>query len=302
MAAQSFRTEAFYKGFTDQPARQDFGQTFEHLWQCAFVVADNIARRHWALMVIVSDDVFYLGDNPVVLQRTGNPKDGNNLGFDVKGVEAFLPLSPKCALYMPCRSVSDERIAQYKNAVMLHRAVRSAVMRGYHGGAAELQAAQTTILRTHSLYEAFTKGVPLVAAEPQGALCPLFLSPGLYLRATCVSREPKVSRRAAYVRSANGHYTGARPLVTFGAFPEGMPEKRSEARCPRAELPIRTRAPWVPGNAVFAPTICHPCGASPALTSPPRDDLRRLEPPNRRARPTDIEVRFADLMVGGCHV
>jgi hypothetical protein len=27
-----------------------------------------------------------------------------------------------------------------------------------------------------------------------------------------------------------------------GAFPEGMPEKRSEVRCPRAELPIRTRA------------------------------------------------------------
>jgi len=27
-----------------------------------------------------------------------------------------------------------------------------------------------------------------------------------------------------------------------GAFPEGMPEKRSEARSPRAELPIRTRA------------------------------------------------------------
>jgi Protein of unknown function (DUF4238) len=166
VAAQSFRTEAFYKGFTDQPMRQDFGQTFEELWRCAFVVADGIANRHWTLMMIQSDDVFYLGDNPVVLQRTENPKDGSSLGFDVKGVEAFLPLSPKCALYMPCRSVSDEIIARYENALILHRAVRSAVMRGYHGGAAELRAAQMTILRTHSLYEAFTKGVPFTADEP----------------------------------------------------------------------------------------------------------------------------------------
>jgi hypothetical protein len=165
VAAQSFRTEAFYKGFTDRPTREDFGQTFEHLWRSAFIVVDEIRRRHWALMVIESDDVFYLGDNPLVLQRTENPKDGSGLGFDVKGVEAFLPLSPKCALYMPCRSVSDERIAQYENAVILHRAVRSAVMRGYRGGADELQMAQTTILRAHSIYEAFTKGVPLQAAE-----------------------------------------------------------------------------------------------------------------------------------------
>jgi hypothetical protein len=165
VVAQSFRTEAFYKGFTDQPTREDFGQTFEHLWRCAFIVADEIKRRHWALMVIESGDVFYLGDNPAVLQRSENPKDGSGLGFDVKGVEAFLPLSPKCALYMPCRSVSDERIAQYESAVVLHRAVRSAVMRGYRGGADALQMAQMTILRTRSIYEAFTKGVPLQAAE-----------------------------------------------------------------------------------------------------------------------------------------
>jgi hypothetical protein len=34
-----------------------------------------------------------------------------------------------------------------------------------------------------------------------------------------------------------------------GAFPEGMPEKRSEVRCPRAELPIRTRAALGPRSA-----------------------------------------------------
>jgi hypothetical protein len=101
-----------------------------------------------------------------VLQRTESPTDGGGLGFDAKGVEEFLPLSPKAALYMPCRSVSEKIIAQCESALILYRAVRSAVMRGYHGGSAELQAAQMTILRTRSLHEALTKGVPLVASEP----------------------------------------------------------------------------------------------------------------------------------------
>src|SRR6266446_5177143 len=130
MAAQSFRTKAFYEGLADKPNRQKFGRIFTQLWEGAFITAKEIAHRHWALMVIEDEEVFYLGDNPVVLQRTDNPKDGSSLGFDVKGVEAFLPLSPKCALYMPCRATSDDRIARYDAAMELHRIVRSAALRG----------------------------------------------------------------------------------------------------------------------------------------------------------------------------
>ena len=42
------------------------------------------------------------------------------------------------------------------------------------------------------------------------------------------------------IRPRSGH-TPTNSLIE-GAFPEGMPQKRSEGRCPRAELPIRTRA------------------------------------------------------------
>jgi hypothetical protein len=62
-------------------------------------------------VVIDRDDVFYLGDQPVVLQRTFDLGNGTNLGFDVQGVEAFMPLCPTCALFMTCRSVSDPLIA-----------------------------------------------------------------------------------------------------------------------------------------------------------------------------------------------
>lgn len=166
VAAQSFRTEAFYKGLENNPSRRDFGQLFNRLWDSMFLLSDRIKHRHWALMIIESDEVFYLGDQPVVLQRTRDPKDGNNLGFDVEGIEAFMPLSPKCALYLPCRSVSDEIIASYKAAMTLHRTVRSSVLMGKSGGAAELIIAQDTIRRSNELYQAFTTGSPIRAIAP----------------------------------------------------------------------------------------------------------------------------------------
>jgi hypothetical protein len=163
IAAQSFRTKAFYEGLTDKPPREAFGITFKYMWHSSIVAAIEIARRHWALMVIEGDEVFYLGDNPVVLQRTRDPNDGTNLGFDVPGVEAFLPLSPKCALYMPCRATSREIIAHYEAAMAVHRMVRLAVYSGIKGGGAELLDAQATIRRSHHIYKAFTEGAPIVA-------------------------------------------------------------------------------------------------------------------------------------------
>jgi hypothetical protein len=161
MTAQSFRTKAFYEGLAEKPNRQGFGEIFTQLWESAFITANEIARRHWALMVIEDEEVFYLGDNPVVLQRTENPKDGSSLGFDVKGVEAFMPLSPKCALYMPCRTTSDDRIARYDAGMELHRVVRSAALRGVPGGSSELQTVQLVIRKLHPLVTAFKMGAPL---------------------------------------------------------------------------------------------------------------------------------------------
>src|SRR5580704_10553719 len=133
--------------------------------ESAFITADEIARRHWALMVIEDEEVFYLGDNPVVLQRTDSPKDGGSLGFDVKGVEAFMPLSPKCALYMPCTATSGDRIARYDAALELHRVVRSAALRGLPRGSSELRTAQLVIGRLHPLVRAFRTGAPLTASR-----------------------------------------------------------------------------------------------------------------------------------------
>jgi hypothetical protein len=166
IAAQSFRTEAFQKGLESDPSHQDFGTILKSLWESAFIVSAQIEKRHWALMVIESDDIFYLGDHPIVLQRTRDPKNGKDLGFDVEGVEALMPLSPKCALYMPCPSVSMEIIARYESALSLHRTIRAAVLSGTPGGTTELITAQDIIRRSDGLYKAFTTGAPITAKAP----------------------------------------------------------------------------------------------------------------------------------------
>jgi Protein of unknown function (DUF4238) len=163
IAAQSFRTRAFYEGLAGKAERQKFGRTFGQLWESMFITASQIGRRHWALMVIETDEIFYLGDNPVVLQRTANPKDGSSLGFDVEGVEVFLPLSPKCVLYMPCTATSADILERYDAAMELHRVVRSNVLRGLAGGSEELQTAQLVISRLHPLARAFSTGAPITA-------------------------------------------------------------------------------------------------------------------------------------------
>ncbi|HZL59177.1 MAG TPA: DUF4238 domain-containing protein [Stellaceae bacterium] len=166
MAAQSFRTEAFYRGMDLQVSREQFGHIFAQLWRSAFLVSDEVERRKWVVMTIKTDDVFYLGDNPVVLQRTENPSDGVGLGFDIEGVEAFLPLSPKCALWMPCTSTSEQLISGYENALSMHRQIRSAALTGSTlpgTNSDTLHLTQRVLRNAFDLYEALTKGIAINA-------------------------------------------------------------------------------------------------------------------------------------------
>jgi hypothetical protein len=158
MAAQSFRTDTFYKGMELGSSRQEFGPLFSELWQSAFFVADPIARRQWALMVIEHDDVFCLGDHPLVLQLTENPSAAAELGFDVEGVEAFMPLAPKCALYMPCVSLSQQILSGYEDA---QRMLGNPRIAGYRLHLLELSRRASRDAKP--LYDALTTGVPLTA-------------------------------------------------------------------------------------------------------------------------------------------
>jgi hypothetical protein len=156
MAAQSFRTKAFYKGLELQSPRHQFGAFFAELWRSAFLLSAEIVQRKWAVIAINHDDVFYLGDHPVVLQDTEEPSLDKELGFDIKGVEAFLPLAPQCALYMPCASISQEIISGYQTAARL------AELREASISAALLRLSERALENHRALYQALTTGVAYV--------------------------------------------------------------------------------------------------------------------------------------------
>ena len=90
----------------------------------------NIVSRKWVVVTIDHDDVFLLGRPPCSVTDTGNPSSNEELGLDIKGVEALLPLAPKCALYMPCASTSREIISGYENALLVPERIRMAVLSG----------------------------------------------------------------------------------------------------------------------------------------------------------------------------
>ncbi len=168
IAAQSFRTEAFYKGLDTAQHRENFGSVFSALWRSAFLLSAEILRRKWAIMTIENDEIFYLGDHPVVLQHTENPSSDQDLGFDIQGVEAFLPLTPKCALYMPCASTSQEIISGYENALAAPEIIRLAKLQGNDAlidTEKFLEISRRIMRNTRELYEAFTIGSAFVATS-----------------------------------------------------------------------------------------------------------------------------------------
>jgi hypothetical protein len=167
LAAQSFRTEAFYKGLRFKGTRREFGQTFAQLWRSAFIVSAEIKRRIWTLMTIEHDDVFYLGDHPIVLQHSDSDEKGSEVGFDIKGVEALMPLSPRQALYMPCIATSRQIIAGYETAQRAPETIRLARSRGV-SMPSEMQKFQELsrriLVKQSPLYEALTAGKPIVVS------------------------------------------------------------------------------------------------------------------------------------------
>jgi hypothetical protein len=152
IAAQSFRTQAFYQGLELRTSRQEFGPIFAELWRGSSLLSVEIARRKWALMMIEHDDVFYLGDHPVVLQHTEPPGQKKELGFDIKGVEAFFPLAPKYALYMPCATTSADIMAGYEWALAAPEIMRRAQAAGEKEDPDYLNLAERVATQQRALY------------------------------------------------------------------------------------------------------------------------------------------------------
>lgn len=159
IALQSFRTEAFLMNLRDHSTREERGKVLARMWDSMFLTVPLIANRHWMMMQIETDKVFYLGDNPVVLQNTEHPSAKSSLGFDIVGVEVYMPITPKLALYLPCPSISNQIIEAHYNGLAMQRQF----WRSGHGLSSGAVVVGKALRGTKQLYDAAVLGVPLPA-------------------------------------------------------------------------------------------------------------------------------------------
>jgi len=160
IAAQSFRTEAYRIGLDRSGQRIGIGDALAMLLRDLEVWTDIVYNRYWALMVTNDENSFYLGDNPVVLQSTEHPSEARELGLDIDGVEAFLPLSPCCALYMPSLSTGKEIVSGVWDALTL---TVCSLSRKIELQRQEYEVSRKALKSGMPLYRAFLYGEPLAA-------------------------------------------------------------------------------------------------------------------------------------------
>lgn len=166
IAAQSFRTEAYRKGLQASAGAVPMGVALERLWDSLPHLAAMVARRPWALMEAPGEAHFYLGDSPVVLQSTEHPGRAMEIGLDMTGIEAFLPLSPTLALYLPCRSVGRDIVNGYHAAIAMSAWPLARGALEARGETEAVRLAERAIAETGSLYRSLAQGTAF-AADPE---------------------------------------------------------------------------------------------------------------------------------------
>jgi len=67
-------------------------------------LAPSLVMKRWALFSASPSANFYLSDNPIVMHNQRVSPGRGNLGFDVAGIEIYLPINPKRCLAVSCPS------------------------------------------------------------------------------------------------------------------------------------------------------------------------------------------------------
>jgi hypothetical protein len=73
----------------------------------AFTLLPHLLDKVWILLAASPDTTFWIGDHPIVLANNINPGDGirGTLGFAVKGIEVYLPISSELTLGCLCPTI-----------------------------------------------------------------------------------------------------------------------------------------------------------------------------------------------------
>jgi Protein of unknown function (DUF4238) len=163
---QSLRTEAFHRGLSPHVPRKSFGSQLQSILESFEIIAHFVRSRPVLLMTTKFSAPFWLGDNPVTLQRTDQASEPHQLGFDVRGVDVYFPLDPKNSLYLPCPSVAAEITRGYVNAKRIHSEIRLAVAQGRRhlfDSSDFVRVTQRAMMNAKPIYDAITFGRPINA-------------------------------------------------------------------------------------------------------------------------------------------
>jgi hypothetical protein len=69
-------------------------------------IAGHIMNKNWILLKDQNDS-FYIGDSPVTLHNDERDGAYGNIGFAIKGIQIYLPISPSLTMAFMCPSVSE---------------------------------------------------------------------------------------------------------------------------------------------------------------------------------------------------
>jgi hypothetical protein len=100
-----------FEEFSESQLRDD---AIRDLPRTAFMLLPHILNKDWLLLAPANRTEFWVGDHPVVLANNLNPGDGlrGTLGFSVRGIEIYLPISSGLTLGCLCPAVR----AMFQNA------------------------------------------------------------------------------------------------------------------------------------------------------------------------------------------
>lgn len=127
----------------------ELGAVGTNILRTSLKFANLLTKKAWLLMEAPAGSCFYCSDNPVTMANSLNPSDctRSTIGLAVRGIEIYLPLSPKLCLAMLCPTIGDWIKQNYQ--AQLHR-------RWVLGH----QKSINSFLSDYA--EALNKGVPLV--------------------------------------------------------------------------------------------------------------------------------------------
>ncbi len=164
IVAQSFRTKAFFAGLNGSDS-ESRAMVWSLLWRSLDRQVDMLLSRDFILLQALSGSTFLIGDHPVTLQVAESPDQGGQVGFDVKGVEGFMPIASDLALWLPPEELIAEIVDGYQSASTIHQAMHSHSVskEGSVAEESELQlVARRAVASAFPIYFAKSSGSPLM--------------------------------------------------------------------------------------------------------------------------------------------